>query len=187
MARDIQKVNVAVGFADLYTAPVGTAKPADTVVYNGAFANYESIGATEEGVTLTFGRETNEHRVEEDPLPALITVTSATFTLGFSLAEDTLESMQLAYGGGTISVTAGGAGQPAKRSLTLSQDLTELAILFEAKTRNGHRRIHIPRMMATGEVGTPYRKSEGKRVYPVTLQSISGLSEISIDDFPAAA
>ena len=185
MARDIQKVNVAVGFADLYTGPVGAAKPADSVAYNGAFTNYESIGATEEGVALTFGRETAEHRVEEDDLPALITVASATFSLAFSLAEDTLESMALAYGGGTI--TASGAGAAAKKSLALSRELTEIAVLMEAKTRSGHRRIHIPRMMATGEVGTPYRKSEGKRVYPVTLQSVSALSEISIDDFAPAA
>jgi hypothetical protein len=185
MAREIVKANVAVGFADLYTAPADTAKPADTIVYNGTFTGYESVGATDEGVAITFGRETTDHYVEEDELPALITVASATFNIETSLAEDTLESMQLAYGGGTIA--SSGTGATAKRTLALSSDLEELAVLIEAKTRLGHRRIYIPRVISAAEVGTPYRRSEAKRVYPVTLRSVCALADIDIDDFEPAA
>lgn len=180
MAREVKKVNVAVGEADLYTAPLETVKPEDALAYRGDFADFEFAGGTEDGVTLTFGRETTEHRLEEDPFPALITVNSATFSLAFGLGEDTFESMKLAYGGGTITSAAG------KRTFALAAELEELAILMEAKTADGgHRRIYIPRMVATGEVGTPYRRSEGKRMYPVTLQSLCALSEISIEEFPA--
>ena len=180
MAREIHKEFVMVGFADLYTAPGDTTAPLDTIGMGEATTPWVSIGATEEGVTTTFGRETTDHFIEEDPLPALTTLASATFNLGFALAEDTLESLRLAYGG---TITPGVA--PAPSRLELSAAIETLAVLFESPLPDGgFRRIYIPRLNRTGEVETAYRRSEQKHIFPVTLASVCALEDIDIADFP---
>ena len=182
MARKILKEKVFAGFADMYTAPRDTAKPADTVAYNGNFGtDFTSIGATDEGVAVNFNVETQSHGVEEDPIPAYRVITSATFTFTAGLAEDTIESMALAYGVGEI-VVAG-----AKKSLVLSEELNELAVFFEAKVPGDKaRRMYVPAVMSGGEVGTPYRRAESKRIYPVTFETVCALSDIEIYEVPVA-
>lgn len=183
VARDIHKEYVMVGYADLYLAPGDTSAPADTVDFNDATLDpdWVSVGATEEGVATTFGRETTDHFIEEDPLPALTTLASATFNLAFSMAQDTLQSLQFAYGG---TLTPG--TPPAPDRLTLSSDIEVLAALFESRLPNGgFRRLYIPRLNRTGEVETAYRRSETKHLFPVVLSSVCALEDIDIADFPA--
>lgn len=181
MARRIQKEKVFAGFADMYTAPRDTAKPADSLGYNADFGtDFKSVGATDEGVTVNFGVETTEHTVEEDVLPAFRVITSATFTLTAALAEDTIESMNLSYGIGEVLV----AGM--KKTLVLDANLNELAIFFEAKVPGDKvRRMYVPAVMSGGEVETPYRRAESKRIYPVTFQTVCALSQIEIYEIPA--
>jgi hypothetical protein len=182
MARQIRKERVFAGFADMYTAPRDTARPPDTVGYNGDFgADYKSVGATDEGVTINFGVETKEHTIEEDPLPAFRVITSAAFTFTAGLAEDTIENMQLAYGVGQIVQV----GQ--KKELRLSTSLNELTIFLEAEVPGGMvRRMHVPGVMSGAEVETPYRRAESKRIYPVTFTTVCALEDIGIYEIPKA-
>jgi hypothetical protein len=164
---------VVVGYARLYYAPAGTAMPADTVAFDGTWpVGWTYIGATEEGITQTIGTDTASIAIEEQSIPVLTVVNAKTFTLGFSLSEDTLESIKLAAGGGNITTTAAATGVIGKKVLTLSDTLDQLAVGFEAINKYGFfRRVYVPSVLSTGTVGTPYRRAANNRAYPVELHA----------------
>jgi hypothetical protein len=181
--------NVLVGYARLYTAPAGTAMPAETVAFDGAWgSSWTYIGATEEGITQTIGTDTGTITIEESSIAVLTTVTAKTFTLGFALSEDTLESIKLAAGGGTITTTAAASAQIGKKVLTLSDTLDQLAVGFEAVNKFGFfRRVYVPTVLSTGTVATPYRRAANNRAYPVELHATCRPDQIQIVDKTAAA
>lgn len=181
MALQRNKRNIIVGEVALFYAPVDTPNPADTVpLFEGWEDPWIHPGYTEEGVATNFERETQDHNVEEDALPAMRATTTATFTISTSFAENLLENMRIAYGGGTIDGTADG-----KQTLTLSNDLEELAVGFEGRAPNGKmRRVIIPRVVSSGTVETANRRAESKRLLPAEFASLCALSEIYIADMP---
>ena len=165
------------------------ALPAESVPIDGDWGvDWYHPGFTEEGVATTFERETEAQNVEEDPLPAFYSTTTATFNVATSFAEDTLENIKLAMGGGIITVTAAGTGQIGKEALQLSEELEELALGFEGKNAQGFwRRVYIPRVVAMGSVETSYRRAANKRVYPAEFGSICAIGEIEIINMTAPA
>jgi hypothetical protein len=173
MAPNPDTSAVLVGYARAYTAPAGTAMPADTVAFDGTWpVGWTYIGATEEGVTQTIGTDTATIAIEEQSIPVLTVVNAKTFTLAFSLSEDTLESIKLAAGGGNIVTTAAATGVIGKKVLTLSDTLDQLAVGFEAINKQGFfRRVYVPSVLSTGTVGTPYRRAANNRAYPVELHA----------------
>ena len=63
----------------------------------------------------------------------------------------------------------------------------ELNLTIEALTPSGFKRtIYIPRAVATGAVGMPYRKSE-KTVVPVTFQALKSQTEPAVTIVDCAA
>lgn len=181
--------NVLVGTAKLWTAPALTARPADTLAEGADFVSpWTFIGATEEGIRLLVGTETGETRIEESSIAVRIVATSKNVRIRGSLAEDVLESMKLAYGGGTVTTTAAGVGQPAKKVLKLSDTLDELAACFEGVNKYGKwRRIYIPKMLSLADVETAYRRAANNRAYPFELRAICLPSDIEIHEKSAEA
>lgn len=181
------RANVVVGLAALFYQPYNSASPpampADTVLSGTAWPSpWVRIGATNEGVNLGFARETTDIRIEEQANP----VDTRTSTLGFNittvLAEDTLESMLLAFGGGSISVVAAGVGTWGYRNLTISDEMTDFSLGFEGQNKHGYpRRFIVPVVKSVAEVESPYRRAE-KHMYNVTFRSLSPLSESPIHD-----
>lgn len=185
--KDVTKV--LVGIAYLYLGPKNTALPAETVEYEGDWgADWTYVGSTEEGVSQSFERDTNMHRVEEQSSPVRVTINTSTISVSTSLAEHTLENMKTAFGGGAITKQAAGTGTIGKSTLTLSDTLEELAVGLEGKSPEGFfRRLYIPRVVSTATVETAHRRSEGKKLLPVTLQAICDIAEIKVVDKTAAA
>ena len=182
--------NVLIGTATLYTAPFGTAFPADTVVAGAAWGSpWTYIGGTEEGVTVAYSTQSNDIYIEENAIPAITAVTQATFELRFSLSEDTLDSIKLAYGAsGTLATVSSGTGIAAKKKLTLSSTLTKLACGFEGVNAAGFaRRVFVPAVLSVGSVETAYRRAANNRAYPVVLRAVCDPSTIEFDDWTAAA
>lgn len=181
--------NIIVGKADGYTSPVATAMPADTVALGTAWSSpWVFWGGTESGVQFNFNRNVTEHRIEEQSNPVLLTPESASIQVVVTLAEDTIENMKLAYGGGNIATQAAATGVIGKKTLTLSDTLQQLALGFEGINPQGFwRRVSIPNVMSAAQVGTPYRRSAGKRIYPVTFSAICAPSQVQIVDMTAAA
>lgn len=181
--------NVLVGQATGYTAPANTARPLDTLAEGATWLSpWVYWGGTEEGVQLLVGSETGEVRIEEQATPVLIPKTATNVRVRVTLSEDTLETMKLAYGGGTIATVAAASGQPGKKTLTLSDSLDQLALGFEGLNKDGFwRRLYIPKVLSVADVETVYRRAANNRAYLCEFRAICAPSEIRIDDKTAAA
>jgi hypothetical protein len=190
--------NIITGMAQLYLMPYDATIPAelppDTEPLGFDWGDpWEPIGATLEGVTVTFAREATDVRVEEQSTPVDQKTTSAGFTIAMSLAEDTLNTMRYAYGGGVIETVAPTATTPGVQRLRISEEVEHfvLGIEGQAPARTGiatpWRRILIPDVTSVAEVETGYRRAEQQRVYPATFTSLVPVSEIDIVELNALA
>lgn len=188
----INTTNVLYGVGVAYTAQLGTALPSDQNLGVGSAwisGGWSYIGATDAGVSLTYNPSTVDIDVEEQPTPVATLVDKATAQITFDLNEETLNNINLAYGGaGTIAVTAAGASQPGKSVLSLSVNVTQLAAAVVGKNQLGFARVlSVPGVMSTGQVKTDYRRSANQRMYPVTLNSVCAFSSIQWTDLTAVA
>jgi hypothetical protein len=195
-----EEFNVLTGPAQIWTKPYifGTpaALPADTVLLGGLWPSpWRAIGATKEGVTGRFARSVQNITIEEQSTPVDQKTTSAAFTFTAQLSEDTLETIQLAYGGGSIETTAAGAGTKGKKTLVLSEDTEYIAIGFETfaapreavEDETPWRRLLIPKASSAAEVETAYRRADGQRLYPVTFTSLVPISACPVVELNADA
>ncbi len=187
VAHDV--TNVLVGLARPYTAPTGTAMVPDSLATGELWPSpWVYSGATTEGLTLGGDRDINDIRIEEQSTPAQRLVTSSTITIGFTASEDTLATMRLAIGGGTITTQAAAAGVIGKETLRLSDDLELLAAGFEGRSKQGFwRRVYIPRVSSTASLEVTYRRAESQRSYEVTLSALCPMNEITIVNMTALA
>lgn len=184
--------NVLYGTAFLFTSPEGTALPADIDLGDSAAwatASWNYVGASDQGVTITFNPSVTQIQIEEQMMPTASPVSTAQFTVDVSLAEDTLANMQLAYGGGgSITATAAATGQPGKSVLKLSDTFPVLqAGLIGTNAQGFPRVLYVPRVMSAGQVATSFRRAADKRMYPVTLNALCDLPDIVVTDITAAA
>lgn len=184
--------NVLYGVGVLFTAPVGTAVPSDQNLGVGSSwvsGGWSYIGATDQGVSLTFNPTTTDIRIEEQQTPVAALVDQVTMEVTTSLSEETLSNINIAWGnGGTVSVTAAGASQPGKSVLTLSTSFASLACALIGKNQLGFARVlSIPIVMSAGSVKTDYRRAANNRSYPLTLNAISPLSQITVTDLTSIA
>jgi hypothetical protein len=186
-----ERRNIITGMASLFLMPYDATIPAElppnTEPLGFDWAEpWEPVGATLEGVTVTFAREATDIRIEEQTTPVDQKTTSAGFTLSLSLAEDTLNTMRYAYGGGIIETIAPTATEPGVMRLRISEEVEHFALGLEgqAPARTGiatpWRRILIPDVTSVAEVETGYRRAEQQRVYPATFTSLVPVSEIDI-------
>ena len=187
LTRDVRRVMV--GDGALFVGPEDEAPVEDTVgLFEGWPDPYIHPGLTNEGVNSSFERDLTFHRVEEQSAPVRVTVNESTLSLATAFAEDTLENYKLAVGGGLLAKIAAAVGQIGKTTYRPSDDIETVSIGFESKNSFGHwRRMHLPRCVATASVEQSNRRSESKRLYNGTFQSISAMEDISIVDKTANA
>lgn len=192
---------VLTGPAQLWWQPwiFGTpaALPADTVALGGLWpSSWVAIGATKEGVTAEFQRTVTDIMIEEQNTPVDQKTATAHFNFTAILSEDTFETMQLAYGGGTITTTAAATGVKGKKTLVLSEELQYIAVGLESfgAPRTGMtggevpwRRILVPKVASSAQIQTPYRRAASQRLYPVTFTSLSAISTMTIVELNASA
>lgn len=180
--------NVIVGQATMYTAPANTTAPADTLADGATWLTpWVYSGATNEGVSFLVSSNTQDINIEEQSTPVMVLTTSKNIRIQATLSEDTLETMKLAYGGGTITTVAAATGVPGKKTLTLADPLDQLAVGFEGINPQGFfRRVYIPQVVSVADVTTAYRRAAGERLYAVELRAICPPSSIKIVDKTAA-
>lgn len=183
--------NVVVGHAVMWYAPwvAGSVKPliADaTAVFNVTAwetAGWTAAGATNEGFKVNVETSTTTVTIEEQSTPVGERLESRTLTIEAALAEDTLETMKLSWGGSTITTVA---GPPAKRTMTLSDDIGLYTVALEMKNKGGFaRRLYIPKVSITGSGEVSFRRAADKRLYPIRCASLSAPTEIQVVDFTA--
>lgn len=183
--------NVTVGLAQIFTAPANTVAPTATPA-TGLFATPASpwlaTGFTVQGGQIDVDRKTDSIMVEEQSTPVAILTDSQNITVTLEFSEDTVANMQLAYGGGTVVTTAPATGIAGSSALSLSDTLSQLAVLLLATNSYGlGRSIYIPNVIATGKVSTKYRRAKAARTYPATFTAICPPSAIVVTDITAVA
>lgn len=195
--KDVTKVVVGVG--NLYVAEYPTPYPLNDgavspavpamIPYGGNMpAPWRFIGATEEGVSQSFERDITDHRVEEQSAVVLQTVNTSALTYTGSIAEHTLENMVLSFGTGAIESVPGAPAGSTIRRLRFSDDLNYLALLFEGKGPDGKfYRYYIPRITSTATSETSHRRSESKKLLPVTFTAVCEMKDVFVDEIALAA
>jgi len=110
--------DILIGPASIWKSPVGEALPDETTVAYGASwgGNWESVGYTLEGISMSYSRELFELMVEQVNGALKRRVTGEDVTLETVLAEATPDNLQLAIGG-TVTPTSAGASQVAFEDL----------------------------------------------------------------------
>jgi hypothetical protein len=167
--------NIVVANATAYSAPKNEPMPANTVALGAAWGgNWTYTGGQDDGGPLTFNFTQNvtRHMIEEQSMPAAITVDTSDPSVTMTLAEDTLENMKLAFGsGGTLTVNAGAS--PPNKVLVTADIITVIAFGFEALNLFGKaRRVYFSQAVVYAAAQTPYRRSAQKRAYAITIASL---------------
>lgn len=176
-----QRTKVMAGMAAVYLAPYNATSPAvlpaDTVALGGVWPTtpqpWTPIGATEQGVSMLFRRSTESLRIEEQLTPVSVETTEVEAKFEATLAEDTFETMRIAFGGGTVTTVAAATGIIGKKTLVISSDLDHFALGFESKNPEGFfRRILCPDIVSIADVEQTNRRAAGLRLYKVSFMAL---------------
>lgn len=184
---------ILTGQAALYIQPRDPDSPAtlppDTQSLGTAWPSpWLAAGATMEGVTVGFSREVSDITIEEQVTQVDQKTTSVGFTFSATLSEDTIQTMTWAYGGGDVTTTAAGTGQPGKDTLKISSEVHHFAVGFETENSFGMaRRMLVPDVTSVSEVETPHRRAEQQRTYAVTFTSLVPPEDVDIVEITAPA
>lgn len=166
------------------TAPLG----ADWATATGGHVLWKPVGATESGVTMRFTRETTDISIEEQVNPVDVATNTLDPRVECTLSEDTLETMMLAYGGGSIATVAAASGVPGTRELTISEEVSHLTLGMEGVNADGYwRRALFLDVLSVAEVETSYRRAETQRLYAVSFRYVAPISSLRIREMNAAA
>ena len=172
--------NVVVSQAQLYYQPyvVGTpgTLPADTVALGTAWTTpWVAIGATDQGVTLNFARKTQNIMIEEQQTPILVLSDTTDVSIDVDLAEDGLEQLRVAMGGGTITTGT------TSDTLQINSDVSQFAIGLETKNPAGlARRFLFQPCVSTGNIKTEFRRAANKHMYSTSFVYTGALENITI-------
>lgn len=157
--------------------------PADT-----AWTLWNSAGATNEGFKVNIEVSTTQITIEEQSTAVGNTVESKNIGIEAELAEDTVKTVQLAWGGGTITTTAASSGIPGTDKMSLVDDIVFWTVCLETRNKQGRaRRLYIPKTTIIGSGETSFRRAADKRMYPIAVTSVCKPSDIKLVDITAAA
>lgn len=177
MARNTEEILMGVG--TVYTAPVGTAFPADPTAAVGG--SWLEIGYTEEGWHLSVERDTEDIDVAEEIDPVDIVATSRESHWVGNSVQGSLENLKLALGGGTITTVA---GPPARKEFVPSGTdvLDRVAVLFRGKAPSVAgvakvRQIDIPVTVPVGAVEIASRKAPAKTSIAMDFRIVKATGE----------
>jgi hypothetical protein len=136
---------------------------------------------------MRISRSTNDITIEEQINAVDVATTALDPRLEITLSEDTLETMKLAYGGGTITTVAPATGQPGYRELVVAEDIENLTIGLEGvNSKDQWRRVIWLDVLSVADVETSYRRSETQRLYACSFRLISPIADMKIREWNLA-
>ena len=160
MALDGTEVRVA-GTGNVYFAPTGSTLPTDiATALDAAFIDAGYI--SEDGVTFTLGRETEDLNAWQGSKVRVLT-TGEPKTIEFTLMQSNKENIPFILGGGTIS----GAASEYKYTPPAKGTNTERAMVVEFTDGAVTYRYVFPRVQLEGEVSFSLT-ANGAVEYPTT-------------------
>lgn len=191
MARVEQEVLLGPGY--LYVAPHTAGDPEDPPTFTTALGladdpggNWEDVGYSEDGWSIAGSNEFSFWTPAELVDPIATIKDSAEYHLRGVLAQFTLENLQLALSGGTITQdSAGTAGTtPGLRHYepSASSEFDYFSALFiTAKgdfnfvsSENCVRHTYIPYVISAAEVEIPHTKGANPSLMGIDLRAIKG-------------
>lgn len=190
--------NILRGMAALWFAPYDAtdpiALPSNELALGGDWANvttgdalWKPVGATESGVTMRFTRETTDISIEEQVNPVDVATNTLDPRVECTLAEDTIATMTLAYGGGTVVTVAPTSTTVGTSELTIAEEVQHLTLGMEGVNNKGFwRRVLFQDVLSVAEVETSYRRAETQRLYAVSFRLVSPISQLKIREMTLA-
>ena len=181
-----ERRNVLTGLAAMFLQSYNPTTPAtlppNTQVLGAQWLTpWFAVGASQEGLNFGFSRESSDITIEEQPTPVDVRTSSLAFNASLTLAEDTLETMRIAYGGGVTTVVAATGSTHGYEDLQISDEMEDFSFGFEGENQYGlARRVVIPVVKSVGEIETTYRRAESQRLYAVSFRSLVPLKDVKI-------
>lgn len=178
MAKSTSQITVGAN-GTVYVAPVATVAPVDIATAWGA--SWVDLGYTSEtGVTFTDTRTTEKIMVWQLFRAGRYIVTDADTTCSFVLRQWNKDTVKLAFGGGTITTTAG----PPAHYLYTPPDpsvIDERAVGIEWIDGTKTYRLVLPRVMVTEGVETNITRSAAADL-PITvgIMGVDGASAYTL-------
>lgn len=184
--------NVLTGLASMFLKAADPEEPAtippNTLALGGVWDTpWTPPGATTEGLTFGFSRDSNDISIEEQPSPVDTRTNGLSFTADVTLSEDTIQTMRIAYGGGTVDAVAATTTEFGYEDLEISDEMEDFAFGFEGENQfNLPRRVCIPVVKSVGDIQTAYRRADSQRSYEVSFKSLVALKDVKIRNITAA-
>ena len=166
--------NIIAGPAELYRAPFGSTEPLDTAVASPIAGDFDSLGGTDDGVTVNASHEWFNKRMDQVIDSPGAMKTGRTITVATNLVEGTLENLLLALAQSPDTITSGGTGPTAFRGVDLESGASGAepdysAIILRGRAPAGKRRLFIVRKcLQTEDVESAYKKDD-QWLIPVTF------------------
>jgi hypothetical protein len=152
----------------LFWAPLGTALPTNTVAgskFTDAWAAaWISLGATEEGSSLSYEIEVEAVSVAEFFDPIAYRTTERTGNFSFALADYTIDNVKRAFNGGTKTLTGTGATQMAEYSPP--EPGTEIRAMLGWESLDNTLRLICYQTINSGGVETEFKKAPDLALLP---------------------
>lgn len=126
--------NILIGYAKIWTAPVGTAFPAATVAYGASWGgSWAYLGDTLEPLTLTVDRTTFEVEIQQSNQAVKQAITGQPISFSTTMAEHTADLLNKVLLG-TVVTTPAATGVPGYDTLEFGGETIPnvLAVGFEA-------------------------------------------------------
>lgn len=178
----VQSYELLTGVGQIYVAPTGEAMPdVDTT----PAGNWELLGETIDGVTVTYSENVEEIMVDQETGPVKAIRTEETMVVATALAKGTLENLAHVLGA-TVATTAPGAGTVGTKEIPNYRGgaVAQLAFLFRGSSPYGATypaQFEIPIGYFGGEVGMEFIK-DGVAAIPCEFHALVDPSAASDDD-----
>lgn len=161
--------NLVQGPAVIYIGAYQATEPADSAVgtapSSGAWTN---LGGTDEGLTLSIGREFSELTIDQVLLVMATQPTKVDPQLKTNLAEATLANLERVMNGGTVVTSSGWSSyDPDITEGNFQPTYRALIVDGWAPGAAKRRRIIARRILSIESIESAYKK-DGKFMFPVT-------------------
>lgn len=182
------RVNVLVGQVQMYVQTYNSSSPAtlpaDSVLLGTAWGgSWLPAGATDAGIEFSFQRKPIDITIEEQQTPIDQLSDSTAVMFNVILAEDTMQTMIWALGGGSITVNPPTTTLPGVNVLTIASDMANYSIGLEGKNQFGYyRRFLAQPCTSVGTAKVAYVRAKNKRMWATSFNYLDKLENLGVRD-----
>lgn len=141
------------------------------------------VGATDQGWKFNTNKSTTQISIEEQSTPVSQAISSQNVTIEGSLSEDISRTLAIAWNA-FLTQTAQTSLEPAYDTLSLTDTVLYYAVAMVTNHYNGFPRVtYAPKWAQLSNVSTDFRRAAGKRMYPVSFETLCKPAQIQTFNF----